>query len=88
VTDRPSALAIVTAEMAALTAAHERLRIVLAEIAEYADERRHAIIDGHGLAQYALHSIANTARRAIGVPGPASGGVVEPSPLTAEEATQ
>lgn len=43
----------------------ERLRRVLTEIAEYADERREKLDDGTGLAQHALATIGNTASREV-----------------------
>ncbi len=43
-----------------------RLHVALAGIADYTDERRHAVADGQGLAQHALRTVGDMARQAIG----------------------
>lgn len=61
----PAAAAKSAEDVPALLAEVQRLRQVLAGIADYADERRAAIDDGVGLAQAALGAIVNTARQAV-----------------------
>lgn len=55
------------AERDAARAEADRLREALREIAAYAEERQHAVDEGTGLAQAALHAIGQTASRVVSI---------------------